>query len=266
MSKVTKSYIQADIRVQFRTPFHLGAGFGDVSINRIVKRTADRRPYVPASALKGALRMAAERVVQVVNRSTAVSFANRLWQGEKPLEQLCRTPKLEDMCQSKTPCLICRLFGNVFTGNRLFVDDAYADESDLLSRLYDKTFGENYVPLVSRETITRAQIDRQRRGAKKGALFSSEYTPTTQQTFRSRLSGMLFLTQLDGDIPPLELILLAASVAFVEHIGAEVSIGRGHCDVIVDGDKGGVIDVSGKPYSVHELIDHIEYIPFFERV
>ena len=195
------AYIEAELNVHFHTPFHLGAGHGDVSINRVVKRTAGKRPYVPASALKGALRMAAERVIQVVDNLTDPdgSIANRQRKGQNVLPGRCRAPRPPAMCQSKQPCLVCRVFGNGYTGVRLLVDDARADTLDAMTVMHKKVFKEEPV-LAHSETITRVQIDRRNKGSKKGALFSSEYTPPTQR-FKSKISGRLPLSIIDESVP-----------------------------------------------------------------
>lgn len=288
-------YISARVKVEFETSTHLGAGHGNVGVNRIIKRTADRRPYVPASAIKGALRMAAERLMQLVVDEDAEVHLQRKGGAVARPHQVCRGPKPEGMCQSKSPCLVCHVFGNGWTGLRLLVDDGKSFEDDLMrlkklafkhsqaaykkaleKGIYSEKDKEEDVFLkpdfkldhfagTDRETLTRAQIDRKRRGAAKGALFTSEYA-LAEQTFMTRLSGWLPLTVIDEAVPPLELVLLAASVGFVDQIGGEASTGHGLCKLSIVDAKGadGTIDVEGaKPYAREELIEALDYLPFF---
>ena len=263
-----RAYIDAGLHIRFDTPFHMGTGHGDVSINRVVRRSADRKPYVPASAIKGAMRMAAERVVRVVDQRFPEELrttGKQRKENEKPKEY-CVGPRPETMCQSKSPCVVCRVFGNVFTGTRLIVEDGHFDTSQPLHRLMEGAFGDSFSSSTSRETITRVQINRKTRGASDGALFSSEYTPGNQ-VFVSALSGSISLANSIMQPPPAELILLAASVAFVEHIGAEVSVGRGHCQLNITGSDLGEIHVSNGPsYKVLELIDQLERLSDAARV
>lgn len=296
MSELTS--ISALIKIEFETSTHLGAGHGNVGVNRIVKRTADRKPYVPASALKGALRMAAERLMHLLAEDDSIAHLQRKGNAvpESSNASPCAGPDPKGMCQSRWPCLVCRVFGNGWTGLRLIVDDAKLNEEDALFRLKKLAFekaraayldpakkglldpesAEHDLYLMpdykldrfagtDQETVTRAQIDRKRRGAAKGALFTSEYT--LKQSFKTRLSGWLPLTPaLDEEAPPLELILLAASIGFVDQIGGEASTGHGLCKLSIVNENGeeGTIKVNGEhPYTRAQFIDALDYLPFF---
>ena len=48
--------------LNFEGPHHIGTGRAEGLLNRTVRRDARGRPYVPGSALKGALRIEAERL------------------------------------------------------------------------------------------------------------------------------------------------------------------------------------------------------------
>lgn len=259
--------LRAPLHVHFQTPYHLGSGRAEGLVNRTVRRTADGHAYVPASALKGALRQSTERLVALLNQSLRQLGADeedclgRRHRAGTIQPVPCRAPAPSEMCQSTTPCIICRIFGNVFTGSRLVVDDTYPDkdqkEVKVLKALAES--GEIQVPRfrsAGHETITRVRMDRRRRSAEAGALFSSEYS-RAELILRSRLSGHVqqAANPAEGQTPP-ELILLAAAIRFTDHIGAEVSSGRGHCRLTCGLDDR--LEAGGAPYRLDDLIDRLD--------
>lgn len=259
--------IKTHLQVRFTAPFHLGTGRGEGLLNRTVRRAADGRPYIPASAVKGALRQAAERLVGRLNQEVVgLPPENRLGQRRRAgrvLDVPCLAPRPEDMCQGASACLLCRIFGNVFVGTRLVVDHAYAvartDLAMSLSRL---------VPLgvlaagseqhAARDVLTRVRINRRRRGAEAEALFSSEYIRQHDFVFHGGLDGIVGWTLVDGqraagpDNPPVELVLLAAALRFVDQVGAEASTGHGACRFEVPGN---VLRAGGAAYGIDQLLD-----------
>ena len=229
--------VRATLRLTFEHPFHVGTGRAEGLVNRTIRRTALGAPYVPGSALKGALRETAERLVfrldedarildELIEPAQYLGYRRR---GSATLSELCRAPRPEGMCQSKTPCIVCRLFGNVFTGTRLLVSDA---------RLAPEAASAAQEDI---ETRTQVQIDRRRRGAKHGALFTSEFARPAG-AFEATLEGQIPLTPLpdaDADAPWAEAVLLAATIAATDHIGAGTSSGLGQCRLVArpDGDS-----------------------------
>lgn len=244
---------------------HIGTGRAEGLVNRTVRRAADGRPYVPGSALKGALRMTAERLVHQFNAmldgeglspSEKLGYQHR---GTDVLDKPCQGPRPETMCQSQNPCIVCRIFGNVFTGTRLHVDDAYprhdvmresiktlaeihqkeanasesSRSSDSRPPAKDRTFSRSGAV----DTLTRLSVDRRRRGAKSGALFTSEYSQPTSG-FTTTLSGALPYTPLEMvDGLPAELVLLAATIAATDQIGGEATTGHGLCRLVIDAEE-----------------------------
>lgn len=258
--------LDAALHLDFASTYHIGSGRGGGLIHRAIKRDGQSRPYVPASALKGALRISAERVIALLSRENTELGQRR--RGAERVSKPCRAPHAEEMCQSHSPCIVCRVFGNVFTGNRMLVDDAQAVTDDALTthlhtfhRLEaEATSADGMLPrpYADAEMLTRVQMDRRRRAAKSRALFTSEYARPAHQ-FAGRLFGRIPLTVIDDAVPPLELVLIAASVHFTEQIGAEASIGRGRCRLSFDGEK---LTAGGRDYAISHLIDHLDYLVF----
>lgn len=283
--------IDSPVLLRFEGSAHIGTGRSEGPIDRTVRRDAEGDPYVPGSALKGALRMTAERLVHQLNEITDLESDLQLGmqrRGQRALEEPCRAPRPEQMCQSHDPCVVCRLFGNVFTGSRLRVSDAHARGDSPLGRsLRDLTDGEDQddsphasqARTASTDVLTRLRIDRRRKGAEAGALFTSEYSRDAS-AYRATLAGTVPTVPLsDADELPAELVLLAAAVSATDQIGGEASTGHGRCrlqfagsDTISvsrdeagdgsPGDEGGA-DASGAsppgtdgpPYSLDALLD-----------
>jgi CRISPR/Cas system CSM-associated protein Csm3 (group 7 of RAMP superfamily) len=278
--------VDIPLSIRFKESVHVGTGRRDGLVDRTVRRTADGHPYVPASAVKGALRQTAERLVRRLDAAAAfgdmapdqhLGYRRR---GSDVVEERCEAPRPEDMCQSASPCLVCRLFGNVYTGRRLVVDDATAAVSPATksrealfatARNGDDLEADGRVirqpgaaKAAETESITRLRMDRRRRGAASGALFTVEHA-RTHGTFKTHLTGRVPLTPLqnsDAEGEPAELVLLAATLRATDQIGGDASIGRGACRLVVrsaeagaESDEGGAaLHVGGEQYSVDRLL------------
>jgi len=241
------------IHVHFEGAFHLGTGRAEGLIQRTLRQAADGRPYLPGSALKGALRQTAARLTYRLDRvareidAAPDEYLGTRRRGTKVLSERCQAPRPQDMCQSAEPCLVCRVFGNVFTGPRLTVDDAYAADQSPFDRSLqallqgtseavpdasdqNEKASSRFKSRVSAiDTVTRIQIDQRRKGTKQGALFTSEYSQPA--AYASQLSGTMPLTPVPDHDIPIALVLLAASVAACDQIGAEASTGHGQCRI-----------------------------------
>ena len=252
--------LHVSLTVEFDNAFHIGTGRAEGLVNRTVKRTADGRPYVPGSALKGALRESAERLLRRLDERAATlgaspeRFLGNRRRASQVLDARCEAPKPQTMCQSEEPCITCRVFGNPLTGRRLTVDDARpvqpktetaSESGDMVHR---RAGGEI-------EAYTQVRIDRRRKAAKGQALFASENA--RPKRLRSRLSGQIPLSPIEGH-PPAELILLAASIAATDQIGAGASAGRGQCHIHVE-DKVHIRDgESTRSYKPSSLVKSLE--------
>lgn len=266
--------VHANLTLTFTGTHHLGTGRAEGLLNRTVRRDARGRAYVPGTALKGALREAAERLAGVLDAQldstdASVRFGMRHYMGDAVAGARCHAPRPEGMCRGAAACIICRVFGNVFTGHRLIVDDAYAMADPLLTKIEGR-LREHEPELTSsaadaahgrREQITRTSIDRRRRGVRSGALFTSEFI-RERVTFRGSIDGQVGQTTLDysADGAPAELVFLAATLRFMRQVGAGASLGRGHCHVALDDN---VLVAGGTRHDVDDLIrDNIEELAY----
>ncbi|WP_022835009.1 RAMP superfamily CRISPR-associated protein [Salisaeta longa] len=255
-------HVSIGLTLAFDGATHLGTGRAEGLLNRTVSRSANGQPYVPGSALKGALRMTAERITQQLNHclhAPGLSPSERLGyqrRGDAILDTPCRGPRPEEMCQSETPCIVCRLFGNVFTGSRLHVDDAYPVSTAFQKSLQKLRERQNDGASAGRsrfgtvDVITRLSVDRRRKGAKSGALFTSEYS-RPEMPFETRIEGSIPLHPLGEDGAPAELVLLAATLAATDQVGGEASTGHGRCTIKTETIK---VDGTAPSYGVDALL------------
>jgi len=241
--------LSASLTLTFEQPFHLGTGRADGLIHRTIRRTSSRDPYVPGSALKGAMRETAERIARRIDRRGQmldVESSRHLGARRRGADVLsgdvCQAPRPQDMCQSHSPCVVCRLFGNAIAGSRLLISDA---------RPQPTSEPEAHAQI---ESYTNVRIDRRRKGAAGHALFTSEYA--RPQTFAATINGQTTLTRV-GDTAPIELVLLASTIAALDQIGAGASKGKGRCHAQIVPET---LLVNGERVSPNELIQHIEDI------
>jgi CRISPR/Cas system CSM-associated protein Csm3 (group 7 of RAMP superfamily) len=213
-------------------------------VDRTTRRNARGEVYVPASTIKGRLRNACEDVA-------------RLYCSADEQLQRCRPPSPQNMCRGSAPCIVCRIFGSAYVGERLFFDDAVL--RDDLREVYD--------PAIQSEPRTRVKLDRRRGAAAKGHLFSTEYAEP-QLAFRTEVSGRLPLTPLAEEKGlAYELILLAAGVRMVKELGGDKSAGFGACQMSFTSD----IRIGNKPeerfeVSPMELIhDWLEWLSEYNK-
>ncbi len=250
--------VDTSLHIRFEGATHIGTGRSEGLLDRTIRRDGAGEPYVPGSALKGALRMTAERVVGQLNEISELEPEWRLGlrrRGDRVQDERCLAPRPEEMCQSHDPCVVCRLFGNVFTGPRLQVGDAHVHEENPLTASQHSSGRRR-----STDVLTRLRIDRRRKGAAKGALFSSEYD-YPDASYASTLTGTIPVTPLiEFQDVPAELVLLAAAVAATDQIGGEASTGHGACrlelkssELIRDSDSDSE-PLDSPPYPLHALL------------
>jgi CRISPR/Cas system CSM-associated protein Csm3 (group 7 of RAMP superfamily) len=262
--------LDSALDVAFETSHHLGTGRTEGVVDRTVRRDAGGRPYVPGSAIKGALRQSAERLAHHLDQhlmnmggKPSDCFGRRQRAGNA-LDEACRAPDPRQMCIGGDPCIVCRVFGNVMTGRRLLVADASSRSDDPEAKTHQALADDEDDQTTARspisgdfEAVTHLSVDRRRRGAAHGKLFTSEYA-RPETTFQTRLSGQFHGTPVDDETragvgnPPRELVLLVGAVRLTRQIGAEASTGHGRCRLRFGQERVSLGDVD---YDVDALFD-----------
>lgn len=200
--------VKFDLELRLDAAWCVGTGTARGLVDRTTRRNAHGEVYIPAATIKGRLRNACENVA-------------RLYCVADPQLQECRPPSAQNMCRGIAPCIVCRIFGSAYVGERLFFDDAILRTD--LSEIYDSA--------AQSQPRTRVKLDRRRGVAATGHLFSTEYAEP-QLTFVTRVIGNLPLTPVAGEKDiAYELILLAAGIRMVKELGSDKSCGFGACEM-----------------------------------
>jgi CRISPR/Cas system CSM-associated protein Csm3 (group 7 of RAMP superfamily) len=203
-----ETQIQFNLEITMNSVWHVGTGLSEGLLDRTTWRNARGQVYIPASTIKGRMRDACEHLAL-------------LYGTKNPYLNCCQPPRAETMCRGNNACIICRLFGSAYAGERLFFEDATL-RSD---------FNDIYDPIDQAQPRTRVKINRLKKTAQSGHLFTTECAES-QLVFCSRVTGNLSLTPLAGEIEHCyELILLAAGVRFVKELGGNKSVGLGSCNM-----------------------------------
>lgn len=272
--------LHADLTIHTETAFHIGTGRAEGLIQRTFRRDALGQPYIPGSSLKGALRVTAERLAATLDQHLlTVGFDADNLLGRRRrlgviLAEPCRGPRPETMCLDSKPCMVCRIFGNVYTGSRLRVADAVLEEAPPVARMLKKletaepeTAQRFRARSLGQDVITHLQINRRRRTAQYQHLFTRAYTPAGLR-FTTSLSGQVaynpalfippvpsrehLLAKTDDLPPPVSLIFLAAVLRSLHQIGAHASTGHGHCHLAVD-----ALHTDKRAWSVNSLVANL---------
>lgn len=233
-----ETQIRFDLEITLNSAWHVGTGLSRGLLNRTTRRNARGEVYIPASTIKGRLRDACERLAQ-------------LYSEQNKHISVCQPPKPENMCRGENPCIVCRLFGSAYIGERLFFEDATLGSD--LSEIYD--------PADQSHPRVRVKLDRRKGIAEAGHLFTTEYAEP-QLVFHTQVTGNLRLTPLVGEAEhAYELILLAAGVRFVKELGGDKSAGFGACDIAFASDIELGPQRTAKPISPTELLaDWLEWL------
>jgi CRISPR/Cas system CSM-associated protein Csm3 (group 7 of RAMP superfamily) len=199
-------------QINVATPFHVGTGNSAGLTQRTVVRDARGYLILPGSGLKGALRA---RVEQLCNL-WGLAACNSQYGGRE--------------CFGPEPCLVCRLFGSRFQGQRLFCSDARLEDE------YQELFKWDITGLPFGQTQNRTQIkiSRLRGVAQEQHLFESEYGQaglSFQAVISGKIdSGTILLQNGAAEVFP-EVALVLAGLRLIDHLGGGESCGFGKVDI-----------------------------------
>jgi CRISPR/Cas system CSM-associated protein Csm3 (group 7 of RAMP superfamily) len=228
--------IQFETRITLMTSWHIGTGMAQGLIDRTTQRDPRGSVFIPASTIKGRLRNACEQVARLYS-----SPDNRL--------KSCEPPNPQNMCRGAECCIVCRIFGSAYQGERLYFENA--------SLLPD--FQAVYAPANQTQPRTQIKLNRRRGIAEHGHLFTTEYAES-RLVFRSEINGNMSLTPLEGDpTRAYELILLAAGLRLVKDLGGNKSAGFGACDLTFASD----IKVGETSVVATDLFKVIDFLQFY---
>lgn len=224
--------IQLDLEIDFSSRWHAGSGEGSLAIDRLIRKDAFERPFIPASTLKGIIRQSCEKLSRTRGfKEPSDPHQSDLTENQSfvPFEQIASP--------------IDRLFGTKYEAGGLFFRDA---------RLQD----DEEIKTVARNRTARYRV---LQTAKDQQLFSSEYAPAAK--FFTTIDGWhKGLTIFDDDYPPFAYCLLIAGILAVERIGGDKSTGAGWLDGKIEIKSATVNGASVDLDDIFEFLEPQDYI------
>lgn len=223
--------ILLELSIRFHSKWHCGSGEASFLIDRLMRRDARNRPYIPGSTLKGIVRENCEKLSRTLGfpepcdpHDTTLNHRDAF----RPLN--CVESQVE------------AVFGTKYEGGGLFFRDARLKEAPIYDRFFQ----------------TRVMMNRKLGTARDKHLFSTEYAlPSNYMAmpFTSQIDGQChgLLCSQPGDIP-LAFCLLVAGVLAVERLGGDKSTGGGEVQVSLD-----LVRYNGDSISLDDVFDYLEY-------
>lgn len=146
-------HLLIELRFNLRTAFHSTGNLRRWGVDKALARNAEGRWVIPATTVKGFLREKAEILL-------------RAWG-----HAVCLGPEAANMCDGRTLCLICQIFGNPRFSSPL----RFADGSPLLE--------------MGSAVRSGVAISRHRRAAYPQRLFFIETTDSIPTQWQARCEG-----------------------------------------------------------------------------
>lgn len=190
-----------EIFLKLRSSLLIGGYTSSLFFDISTARDGKKLPFIPGSTIKGALRVAFERLFP---------------------DQRCASPNPQNMCKGPDYCLACRIFGNPrFEGKLRFGNATLQGEA---LEIYQSN------PSLGYEGRPGVSISRKLRTAKEGRLFIEEVLRLlpNQLTFAFQIEGF---ESLDEEEREKFLQLLEFLKMFGLTLGGRKTVGYGHFEV-----------------------------------
>lgn len=219
--------------------WHVGSGFRTAGVDRLVRRFPGRTgvPFIPGTQIRGVLRTQCERILYGIggpysdphDASINPAAKRRPWALEvfRPLRDL------------PAECVVDRLFGTRFQGERLFVSNAFPEE--VVARwgyAQARPTESGDTPTADQDTrswsvsaVTRTSMDRLLGIVAEGKLFTTEVVSSTRPyifTLNAR-HQQDELTVVEDT--PAEYAILVAGLLAIDALGGDKSTGLGWCSI-----------------------------------
>ena len=193
-------HIKVEMNIAFTGKWHSGSGEGGFFVDRLLRQDSHKRPYIPASTLRGVLREQCEKLTKVLGLQECTDPHSISSAGHYPFHKL------------QSP--VDQLFGTKYCQSDLYFQDAKMD----------------YEPFYPAMNISRCSISRALRSARQKHLFQTEYA--NKAVLKTSIRGWhRDLTVLEQDFLPLHYIILLLGLQSIERLGGDKSTGKGNCQV-----------------------------------
>jgi CRISPR/Cas system CMR subunit Cmr4 (Cas7 group RAMP superfamily) len=216
--------VQISYNLKFLSPFHFGTGIRAGVIDRTVVRDGDGYLYVPGSTIKGVLRECCEQLARLYARDKQRLTSPH--DEKASLVDLGRQP----------PTLITRVFGSHTVPGRLYFDDAGLDDREKPQYDHPDPRIQSKYREMQVDLSAQVRLDRLRRTAVPGALYTSEFG-MNESVFKGSIQGWLTCTAIDTgeQAPTYSLLLLLAGMRMLDRLGGNKSTGKGQCTCDITG-------------------------------
>jgi len=191
--------IHIELEIDISARWHAGSGESSIVTDRLVRRTSEGCPFIPASTLRGVVRQSCEKLARTL----------RLPKPSDPHDKnMRRGENFIPFKNMHSP--VDRLFGTKLEPSSLFFRDARMPKNAEFN-----FFTRNRVARYRMLGTTRPQ-----------QLFSSEYARPT--ALRTSIDGWhQGLLSIDKEYPPYAYCVLIGGILAVDRIGSEKSTGAG---------------------------------------
>lgn len=210
------------LRVKVRTSLLIGGQTSPVLVDAATARYPSGLPIIPASALKGALRIEFERIARLAQECGIID--------KEPA--VCDAVIPDSACgRGEKPCIACQLFGTPGAEGKLRFHDAKIIDNTLVCLFVKEREGTEKpeTPLPAGYDVRPGvAIGRSRKTAAERMLFISEaLTPF--------LPNCIFEAEVEGDnVSKLEERLLRQAVQLLTAIGGDKSRGLGQVEASLE--------------------------------
>lgn len=190
--------LSIEIDLTFNSPVHIGAiAPAGTSAMRGMIKDRDGWPYIPASAFKGRLRHAVERLARSLNYTVCETH-----------RQMCR--------EASTACPACQIFGSPWIKGSVHFVDLQLSAPETLAEMRKKRIpGERPQP----EQRFGVGISRARKVSADHLLYTTElFMPGVPITFQGTLKGEITIKQAAW---------VVAGVRFLDSLGGSRTRGLG---------------------------------------
>ena len=207
--------VEIAVTLTLRSPVNIGSGAQQGTLaKRGMLKDRDGGPFIPASALKGRWRHAAEQIAAAL-----------------PDLRVCDTH--HDMCRQQ-PCTVCRLFGSPWQPGRVRFANLPLTGPEAIAALRDNP---EYHPKSTART--GVAINRRRRVAQDDFLYDTElFLPGVPLEFSGAVQGEMSRPQA---------AFLVAALRLVPAVGRSKSAGLGWINATA------VVNDNGQPVSLDDL-------------
>lgn len=199
--------VMMKLKIRLKTSPSIGGYSSEVFIDKVTARNSLGIPIIPASAIKGALRIEFERLLKSV-----------------AIPRICNSSTPETMCRNEDNlCLACKLFGGIYNQGKLRFFDAVIE---------DEKWEEFFKEKQGYTTRIGIGVSRKIGIVKEKMLFNKKIVePFIKEIeFYATIESMESLT-------PEEMKYLRGSVKSLDAIGGEKARGLGWIEVSIEDDN-----------------------------